>query len=258
MDPTPIAPHEPPRSICRLERTEELAGADLADLTVLFAPLLLHFVEETVGTGGAVMVSRESSGIDGIFLRQDAQKVGSIFARTREAAEALFRTRGDLSVFSEFLLAPDAQPYPVYAAELDGWDPTHRFAHAVRSARPEDVPSLVRLMGEVYDRVDELWLRAHPRPGEHAFVAEIGGRICGAAWVTVVNGVGRLHSLSVAPRYRRLGVGTDLWYARMLFARQAGATRVLTEIAESNVASRAIAAAGGMRRIGQVFEHRGA
>ncbi|MGB6501400.1 MAG: GNAT family N-acetyltransferase [Thermoplasmata archaeon] len=242
--------------IAPLEHLPEIAGADGAKLSAFFAPLLGHFVAETVRTGGTVWLYRPAGRVDGILLRRDAERIGSIFAASPGAAEALFRARGDLAVFSEYRVN-DGEPeiFPVYAADLSSPPVLHRFAHTIRAAQPADVPRLIRLMREVYGGIDERWLRALPHPDEHGFVAEIEGRIVGVAWVTVVGSTGRLHSLSVAPRFRRLGVGTDLWHARAMFARSVGAHRLLTEIAESNSASRAIASAGGMRRIGQLFEY---
>ncbi|MGP8077806.1 MAG: N-acetyltransferase family protein [Thermoplasmata archaeon] len=250
------APEGSPETVVPLEGAEPLAGLDPREMSSFFAPFLLHFIAENVRTGGTVMLARGPSRVDGILLRRDPERVGSIFARRRDAAVALYRSRGRLSVFSEFRLEDNAEPYPVYSAEMAGWEIPHRFAHPVRAARAADVPPVLELMREVYGRVDESWFRAPAVPEERCFLAEVAGRIAGAAWVTVVQRHGRLHSLSVAPRYRRLGIGADLWHARMMYARAAGALRVVTEIAETNVASRAIATAGGMQRIGQVFEHR--
>jgi GNAT superfamily N-acetyltransferase len=244
-----------PREIVPLEHIAELEGVNAGTLSSFFAPMLGHFVEETVRTSGTVWLHRAGERIDGILLRRDAEKTGSIFARTLEAAGDLCQHRGDLAVFSEYLLRGDPVPYPVYASDLATWSGAHRFRHPVRRIGESDIAGVVRLMREVYGSVDETWLRSAPHPREHGFVAELSGEIAGAAWVTIVGATGRLHSLSVAPRFRRLGIASDLWHARMLFARQAGAERVLTEIAETNVASRAIASAGGMQRIGQLFEY---
>lgn len=233
-----------------LDRPEELSS--------LFAPFLRLFLEENERTGGTVTLARGPMGIDGFFLRRASEKVGSIFARSRAVAERLYADRGGLSVYSEFRLDADASPFPVYSADLATWrPPPHRFAHTVRTARSADVPQILRVMREVYGAVDEAWVRAFPLPGETAFIAEVDGRPCGVAWLAAANGFGRLHSLSVVPRYRHLGVGTDLWHARMLYARGLGVGQVLTEIAETNTASRAISTAGGLRRIGQVFDNRG-
>ena len=62
-----------------------------------------------------------------------------------------------------------------------------------------------------------------------------------------------MHSLAVRPMYRHLGLGTDLLFARLLWARAAGARSVLSEIADQNLPSRAVAEAGGMRRVGEIF-----
>ena len=225
-------------------------------LSGYFAPFLPHFAAETVAAGGSVLAALGPDGIDGLFLRRESERIGSIFARTPDAAARLYRTRGPMAVYSEHRLDPEPETYSVLAADLPGSGPSHRFLHAVREAGPAEAAVVERLLTDVYGRADSAWLAASWSPPEHCLLAEIGGRPVGVAWVTVVGPLARFHSLSVLPRYRRIGIGTDLWHARALRARAAGASRAITEIAESNAASVAISTAGGMRRIGQVFENR--
>ncbi|MFY9716510.1 MAG: GNAT family N-acetyltransferase [Thermoplasmata archaeon] len=254
----PSHPTESPtdRSFVLVRPGERVPPFSSERLSSFFSTFLPFFVRETLRTGGTVSLAAGSAGVEGIFLRREVEQIGTIFARDRPTAEALYSARGGLAVYSEFLLEPEALPYPIYSIDLASVERAHRFAHPVRSLRSSDGPSVLQLMQEVYGIVDERWFRAPPSSAEHGFVAEVGDRIVGAAWLTVVGGEGRLHSLSVAPRYRHLGVGSDLWHARALFARQEGVRRVVTEIAETNAASRAISTAGGMQRIGQIFENR--
>ena len=109
-------------------------------------------------------------------------------------------------------------------------------------------------MTSIYGQFNAGWLGPVSQPTEKGYVAEADGRPVGAAWVSAVEGHGRLHSLSVLPSYRRLGIGSDLWHARVQWARRNGVRRVFSEIPESNVASRAVAVRAGMRPIGLAFQ----
>ncbi|MGC2289743.1 MAG: GNAT family N-acetyltransferase [Thermoplasmata archaeon] len=236
----------------------QLAGAHDArslvfgDLSEFFNPFLHHFVQEALGGGGEAWVAQQGSVVRGVLVYNVVEKVGSIFTRDRAVAESLFALKDHLALFSDFSLGPRTELYHIFGSDVEKATHPHRFAHPVRMARKSDRPTVVRMLQEMYGRIDTSWLQAFPQE-EKCLVVEIGHEIAGVGWVSVVNGHGRLHSLSVRPRYRRLGIGTDLWHARMLWACQAGARQVLSEISEHNVASLAIATQGGMQRMGQMI-----
>ncbi len=126
-------------------------------------------------------------------------------------------------MFSDFELEPRSEVYQIYAADHPAWSSVHRFAHPVRVVGASDRSEVVELMMEVYGRVDERWLGSFRSGREECFAVDGGGGLAGVGWASVVNGHGRLHSLSVRARYRRTGVGRDLFYARMGWTRQAEA-----------------------------------
>jgi RimJ/RimL family protein N-acetyltransferase len=240
----------PVHEVAEVEEVDSLSIGDLSDF---FDPFLVHFMKEALRGGGEVLVSTEGPYVSGIFTYDDDEKVGSIFARDRSVAETLFRRRAPLAAFSDFALAPGAEAYDIFGAEHPAWNVPHRFAHGVRLADAADRAPILQLMREMYGRIEEGWIRSIPRPEEPCFLVEVNGHVAGVAWASVLNRHGRLHALSVRPGYRQMGVGTDLWFARMLWAREAGAGRVICEIAEHNVPSRAIAVKGGMQPIGRIY-----
>lgn len=240
----------PLRSLTQLSEVEALS---VGDLSQFFNPFLVHFMREMLRVGGDVTLSSDGPNVNGVLLRSAVEQEASIFARDADVAATLFRRVEHAAVFSEFRLDPTSEVYLVYAAELQTWDGSHRYAHPVRAAEPSDRPAILGLMREVYGRFDERWLDVYPCEQEVCFVVDGAEGIAGAAWAAVVNGHGQLHSLSVRPRYRRTGVASDLWHVRMEWARRAGAGSVLCEIAEQNLASRAIAEAGGMRPVGLIY-----
>jgi GNAT superfamily N-acetyltransferase len=239
-----------PTPIESVDAARELVFADLSDF---FNPFLTHFVNEALGGDGEVWVSNRGSVVHGLLIYNPVERVGSIFARDPGVTQSLSALKGSASLFSEFPIGARPETYHIYRTDTPSSAELHPFTHPVRMARGPDEPAIVRMMREMYGRIDTSWLRAFPRGEEKCCVVEIGDEIVGAGWVSVVNGHGRLHSLSVRPRYRRMSVGTDLWHARVMWADRAGAREVISEISEHNVASRAIAVAGGMHRVGQMF-----
>ena len=243
-------PSFPVRTLIAVEEVDSLSVPDLSDY---FNPFLQHFMKEALRAGGEAVVSLDGGEVNGIFTFDVVEKVGSIFARDRWVAEGLFRRRDRLAIFSDFSFAPGAEAYQIFSVELSGPDVPHRFVHRVRVADESDRTPILRLIREMYGPTEESWLRSIPRAEEPCFLVEVGDQLAGVGWASVVNGHGRLHALSVGPRYRRMGVGTDLWHARMMWIRGAGARRVICEIAEHNAPSRSIAVAGGMRPVGTIF-----
>jgi GNAT superfamily N-acetyltransferase len=231
------------------EATRLVLGA----LSEIFQPFLDRFVGEAVQGRGEVWVSEEKETVNGLLLFNQVERVGSIFTSDPTVARALYGLKDNVAVFSEFPLDAKAEVYQVFAAEPPGGTAHHRFTHVVRTARADEHPAIVRMLNEMYGQIDTSWLRTAAPSGEKCFVVEVAGELAGAGWASVVRSHGRLHSLSVRPRYRRVGIGTDLWHARMLWTWRAGARQVISEISEHNVASLAIATAGGMHPVGRMF-----
>jgi GNAT superfamily N-acetyltransferase len=229
---------------------------DRADLSPWFNPFLSHIARETRRCGGEVRVFREEGTVAGLTVSDPVERAATVFTRSRSIAEAAVRGRGTYGMYSDFSFGPPADPFAIFSTSLDDQSPSHRFRHRIRPFSKEDVPSVTDLMREVYGAVNERWFVGLPTASEAGFIAEVDGRLAGVAWVSRVGAHARLHSLTVRAPYRRMGLGTDLLFARLLWAREAGAGTVISEIAEDNVGSQAVAARGGMRRVGQVYFHR--
>lgn len=244
---------DPPGPVVLLTNATDANQLDLGDLSDTFNPFMRHFVEVARRGTGEVWISQRNRRVDGILLYNRTEKVGSIFTRDPEVAEQLFRLKDGVSVFSDFPLGIKADTYHVYAADLTLVPGPHRFRHAVRIARAPEQAEVSRMLNEMYGPIDTSWLSGTPPLGETCFVVDVGGRLVGAGWVTIVGDQGRLHSLSVRPHYRRAGIGTDLWHARTEWAARRGARHVISEIWEHNVPSIAIARAGGMEPVGRIF-----
>jgi GNAT superfamily N-acetyltransferase len=232
----------------------EIDPLSFADLSNWFDPFLKHFMRETLRAGGEVVVAEDGPRVRGVFLHDPVERAASIFTRSPALANELYRLREKAAVYSEIPLGTAQESIDIFAMDLADRTPPYRFSHPVRALREEDRGPVLALMTSVYGRFNAGWLGSVSDPTEKGYVAEADERPVGVAWVTAVEGHGRLHSLSVLPRYRRLGIGSDLWHARVQWARRNGARRILSEIPEGNAASRAVAERGGMRRVGLAFQ----
>lgn len=242
----------PVRSITALEEADALL---LNGLSEWFDPFLVHFVRQALRAGGGVLVAGDRATPAGILIDDPPENVASIFTRSRPVAEALRDRVESRWVFSELPFEPRGETYRIYLTEEIPAESSHRFSHAIRVVPAAEMAPATRLLREAYGRFDERWLLAGPGGEETGFVAEVGGVVAGVGWASVVGAHGRLHSLFVSPRYRRLGIGTDLLFARLFWARRAGARRILSEIAETNLPSQAVASRGGMRPVGAIYLH---
>jgi GNAT superfamily N-acetyltransferase len=253
MEPGPSRRFEAPRAVERVTDPSALGSLDLGGLSEFFDPFLSAFALDTLRVGGEVWLSARPGSVHGLFLYLESERSGSVFTRLRDVAESFAGLHAGSPVFSDFRLGAKSEAFQVFEGAPTGTAPAHQFRHPVRAAGDEDRDELLGLMRGVHGVVDDGWFRTVVREHEVGFVVDGDREIAGAGWVSVSNGVGRLHSLSVRPRYRRTRVGTDLWHARMRWAAGNGARRVVTEISEHNVGSRAIAEAGGMRRVGEIY-----
>lgn len=244
---------EPVRALGRVTEPAELGPLRFGDLSEFFDPFLSAFALDTLRVGGEVWVARPNGPVDGLFLYLESERSGSAFTRNREVAESFAALHPGSSIFSDFPLGARSEVFRIYEGTPEDRDPTHRYRHPVRAAKDTDGGELLGLMRGVHGVVDDGWFRTIVREHEVGFVVDGDGEVAGAGWVSVSNGVGRLHSLSVRPRYRRTGIGTDLWHARMRWAAGNFAGKVVTEISEHNGASQAIAESGRMRRVGEIY-----
>jgi GNAT superfamily N-acetyltransferase len=238
-----------------LVSSEEIDRLALGDLSEWFNPFLPHFIREAHRCGGEVLVAREGPEVRGLYLYSPAERLASAFTRSRSIAEQFRTARDPPTLFAPFALAPGAETYHIYQGDLVRWSPSAPFLYRPHLARPGDLPEVVRLLRDVYGGVDEQWFATLPSELERCFVVRIEGEIAGVAWASYADGHGRLHSLSVRPRFRRLGIGTDLWTARALWLKAAGAHSVIAEISDRNAASRAVSEHGGMRPVGRWFRN---
>jgi len=255
MLPPPDRPVRAPDRITSLDTVPEVESWRLEALSTWFGPFLPHFVREAIRSGGAVRIAGARDAPSGALIEYPAENVASIFAVSPAVAEVLRSLVDRRWVFCEIPLVPTGERYRIYFSDHLPLESSHRFSHAVRAMPASEMAPVTQLLREAYERFDDRWLLAAPGDEETGFVVDVAGRPAGVAWASAAGEHARLHSLFVSPRYRRLGIGTDLLFARLFWARRAGARTALSEIAEGNLPSQTIAARGGMHPVGAIFLH---
>jgi [ribosomal protein S18]-alanine N-acetyltransferase len=244
----------PPEPTVRTITDADEAGRLALDgLSEYFGPYLRYFVSETLRCGGEVDVATEAGDVTGLLVGNEPERLGSVFARTDEALRSLGARHDRWSLFAERRPDPPIEPYVVYRGRPTATASPLRLTHPIRPARPADLDGMRALLDRVDGPVNPRWFEGLPWESERGFVAEDGGRTVGEGWLSVVGSRGRLHSLAVEPRYRRLGLATDLVGTRVELARSLGLTEVISEIEQDNRASRLIAERFGMRPVGRMF-----
>jgi [ribosomal protein S18]-alanine N-acetyltransferase len=116
----------------------------------------------------------------------------------------------------------------------------------IRPARAGDAESLAKLELDAF--ASDAWTLGQVRdevagPTRHVLVAESGGDVIGYAAIAVAGDVADLTRIVVEESQRRAGVASALLASLHDAAAQAGAERMLLEVAESNTDARAFYAA---------------
>ncbi len=289
--PTPDSPFEP-RPAFPLDTTAEAEGADrrvgdhrvpsprevpsfseevsyrsvespfevdrlrLPGLSEWFGPFLPLFMKEALRARGEVVLAEVDGEVRGIHLPASSEGVGSLFTRTRSIAERFLSQMGAQGTYSERSWLPGGEPIDVLAADLRDWPGAGTLRNVVRIAESEDLPALRTLVREVSGPGEVSWFDTLPRPEETVFLCEIDHRVVGMSGLTRVGPYARGHSFLVHPRYRGLGIGTDLLQARMLWLARTGGRLVVSEIYDGNIASHTAAMKAGMAIVGRMYHFR--
>jgi ribosomal protein S18 acetylase RimI-like enzyme len=232
--------------------TENISEAFDADLVFpdglsFFGPYLQYFVKEILETGGEAYVSRGSDGtLSGLFIYDNAEKTGTIFTRSREVFDYFYELKPFNFLFSELGTERESDAYDIYTIDLDAHPIVHRFGHEISMAQERNVDELSQFMLATHPGMNGKWVRVALSNGERCFVVRLGDEIAGVGWASLVKGIGRLHSLFVRPQFRRMGIGEDILYARLLWLKSMRAHSAFSEISRHNHPSSRVAAKGHM------------
>jgi GNAT superfamily N-acetyltransferase len=221
-----------------------------------FEPYLRHFIREVLQMGGETYVSRTADDrVSGIFLYDDVEKAGTIYTRSREVFDHFSGLKPLNFVFAELKTESDSEIYDIYTIDLQNRDVVHRFSHEISMGDEGPIEEIERFMVLAHPGMNRGWIRVALENGDRCFAVRLGSEIAGLGWVSLVKGIGRIHSLFVNPQFRRMGIGEDLLYARLLWLKSMQARSAFSEISRHNLSSVSIASKAQMKVCGQVFQY---
>src|SRR5712692_3854597 len=242
----------------KVSEIRNVSDADFTSATDLsfFDPYLGYWVKEILEIGGEAYVSRTSTGdISGLFLYEGYEKTGTICTRSREVFDYFYNSRSFDSIFAEMRTELQNETYDIYTIDLENHPIVHSFNHEISIMDEEQIGEIERFMVSTQPRINRKWVSVASRNGEKCFIVRLANEIAGVAWLSIVSHIGRVHTLNVKPRYRKMGIGLDLLFARLLWLKSKHARSAFSEISRDNVPSSRIATKGGMRVSGQVFRY---
>jgi GNAT superfamily N-acetyltransferase len=239
----------------------EKIGPETDDFTIpnglsFFDPYLPYHITETLEIGGEAYLSRTSEGtVSGIFIYDDCERTGTVYTRSREVFDYFYGLKSFCFFFAEMRTEHDNEVYDIYTVDLESLATTHRFSHEISIADDRDTDEIGRFMVATHPGINGKWVNVALKNGDKCFIARLGSEIAGVGWLSLVNGIGRLHSLYVKPQFRGMGIGEDILYARLLWLKSKHARSAFSEIFRENFPSSRIAMKWQMRVSAQVFQY---
>ena len=226
------------------------------DSLSFFGPYLQYFIREVLEIGGEAYVSRTSEdNVSGIFIYDDFEKAGTVYTRSREVFDHFYGLKPFNFLFAELTTEFESEIYDIYTIDLENHDIAHRFSHEISMADEGQIGEIERFMALAHTGMNRRWVRVALKNGDGCFVVRLGSEIAGLGWVSLVKSIGRIHSLFVKPQFRRLGIGEDILYARLLWLKSKHARSAFSEISRYNPSSLRIALKAQMRVSGQVYQY---
>jgi len=221
-----------------------------------FEPYLQYHTKEILDIGGEAYVARTFEGaISGLFIYDGSEKTGTIYTRSREAFDYFYELKPFNFLFAEMRTEHENEIYDIYTIDLENLAIGHRFSHEISVAQKADIDEIEQFMVSVYPGINRKWVKVALKSGDRCFIVRLPNEIAGAGWLSIVNGIGRLHSLYVKPQFRRMGIGEDILNARLLWLRSKHARSAFSEISRHNSSSTRIAMKGQMKVSGQIFQY---
>jgi ribosomal protein S18 acetylase RimI-like enzyme len=221
-----------------------------------FEPYLQYHVKEILEIGGEIHVARASEGsVSGVFMYDNCEKIGTIYTRSREVFDYFYELRPFNFLFAEMSTEHESEIYNIYAIDLRNLAFDHRFSHEITIAEEEHIEEIEQFMVSTSAGINRRWVKVALKNGDRCFIVRLCNEIAGLGWLSLVNGIGRFHTLYVKPQVRRMGIGEDLLFARLLWLKSKHAHSAFSEISRYNSSCTRIALKGQMRVTGQIYQY---
>ena len=221
-----------------------------------FQPYLEYWIKETLEIGGEAYVCNATAGnCSGLFLYDVYEKAGSIFTRSKEVFDYFHALKPFKSIYAELETEHPKEIYDIHTIDLESNSLDHKFSHTVSVVDGGQIEKIRQFMLSTHPGTNPRWIDVALRNGDKCFTVRLGDEIAGVGWLSLVNEIGRLHSLFVRPRFRKIGVGLDILFARLLWLKSKHARIAFSEISVNSLQSSKIALKAGMKVSGQVYQY---
>ena len=229
---------------------------ELPDELSFFDPYIRHSVREVIDVGGEAYVAKDARGVvSGVFIYDPYERTGTVYTRSREVFDHFYALRPFDILFSEVRTEHESEVYDIYTIDLEASDIVHRFRYEISTAEGCAEEEVGRFMVSTHPGMNRKWVSVASKSGDTCLVIRLGEEIAGLGWLSLVDRVGRLHTLYVKPQYRGMGMGEDILFARLLWLKSMHASWAFSEISRDNPRSSRVAVKGHMRVSGQVFQY---
>ena len=237
--------------VSSIENLDQLLGGLPKGLSI-FDPILCHEAKEAIEAEGEVFLSQNSIGEkDGLFIYDKYEATGTIFTRSREAFEQFYTLKPSSYIFSELDVGRPKETWNIWQLDVQKASSHHRFRHHV--SIEYDASEIERFIASTQPETNRRWIRVALDNGDKCFVVKIANRIVGMAWMTIVDRVARSHGLYVEPQFRRMGVMSDNFQARLIYLKARGVHTLINEISALNIPSSRHATKIGETITSQIF-----
>ncbi len=228
-----------------------------ADLS-FFGPYVQRSIEEVLQVGGEAYHAKGPEGSTlGVFIYDDFEKTGTVYTRSKEVFDYFYELKPFSFLWSELRTEHESETYDIYSIDFDKPTINHPFSHAISIAEEKDMRQIERFMVLSHPGINPRWPRVALQNGDKCFLVKFEEEIAGIGWLSLVNGIGRLYSLHVRPQFRRIGLGQDILFARLLWLKAKHARSAFSEISRDNLASKRTSMKGRMNVAGQVYQYLG-
>jgi ribosomal protein S18 acetylase RimI-like enzyme len=223
-----------------------------------YQPYLRYSVKEALDVGGEAYVANNPDGITlGLFIYDASERLGTIYTKSREVFDYFFKLKPFSFLWSEFATENQSEIFDIYTLDLEDRPIVHSFKHQITLADDQQVDDVERFIISAQPEINKKWVRVAFANGEKCFTIRLDKEVAGLAWLSNVNGIGKLHSLNVKPQFRKMGMGRDLLFARLLWLKAKHARTAFSEISRQNLPSVKVAMKGNMTATRQVFQYYG-
>jgi len=219
----------------------------------IFDPLLQHEVKEELESGGEVYVSRDAQGnTNGLFIYDECEATGTIFTKSNEVFDTFYKLKSSSYIFSELeVVEIPNEVWNIWQLDVEKAQLGHRFKYQV--SMDHNVPEIENFMADTSPETNMKWISVALRNGDKCFVVKMQNRIIGIAWLSIAGDVARSHSIYVEPRFRRMGIMSDIFEARLIYLKSRRVRTLINEVADSNVESSSHVAKVGEKIVGKLF-----